>query len=113
MMAFGDLKESFFGGDSFVEFSFLICFLLLFLLFLASHCFSVVAPAFLDFSAFLCIFSYLSPRSLCAGFVLPGFSPLLSFFLSSYGVLIPYRNYFFFLWSLLLSLLVYKLVFNP
>ena len=66
----------------------------LFLLFLAFHCFFV--------NAFCSYFSC----SLCAWLVLPGFSPLLSFFFVFCGVLIPDRNGFFFLRSLLLSLLV-------
>ena len=76
-------------------------FLLLCLLFLASHCFFVVAPAFLLSCASLvffpllftasceCYFSYFS----CS---FTGFSPLLSFFSVFGGILIACRNVFFF-----------------
>ena len=80
------------------------------MLFLASHRFRVVAPAvfllfllfyaclaFPCFTLLLCeCFMFLSFPAPFAWFVLPGFSPLLCFFLPFFGVSIPYRNVFSF-----------------
>ena len=45
--------------------------------------------------------------------MLPGLSPLLSFFSAFCGVLIPYRNVLFFLYMVFVAFTFDKLVFNP